>query len=75
MKPTFKAPGSKQLNLEHEKPLSIFAFKFNLRRYDRVRRLLRARALRDVRHGAGALAHTEGGVRAGAYTRPLFSSI
>jgi hypothetical protein len=33
MKPTMKAPGSKRLNLEHDKLVSNFAFKFNLRRY------------------------------------------
>jgi len=34
MKPTLKAPESKRLKLEHEKTLSNFAFKFNLRRYN-----------------------------------------
>ena len=33
IKPTLKAPGSKRLKLEHEKTLSNFAFKLNLRRY------------------------------------------
>jgi len=33
IKPTLEAPGSKHLKLEHEKLLSIFALKFNLRRY------------------------------------------
>ena len=33
MKPTLKAPESDHWKLEHEKLLSNFAFKFNLRRY------------------------------------------
>jgi len=33
IKPTWKAPGSKRLKLEHEKQLSNFAFNFNSRRY------------------------------------------
>jgi hypothetical protein len=33
IKPTLKAPKSTLLNLEHEKSLSNYAFKFNLRRY------------------------------------------
>jgi hypothetical protein len=32
-KPVLKAPGSKRLRLTYVKLLSIFAFKFNLRRY------------------------------------------
>jgi hypothetical protein len=33
IKPTLKAPGIKLFKLEHDKPLSIFGSKFNLRRY------------------------------------------
>ena len=33
MKPTFKAPGSKRLKLNHEERLSSLAFNFNLRHY------------------------------------------
>ena len=33
IKPTLKAPGTKLLKLQYDKPLSTFAFKFNLRRY------------------------------------------
>jgi len=33
IKPMLKAPGIKCLNLEYEKLVAIFAFKFNLRRY------------------------------------------
>ena len=33
IKPTLKAPGSKCLKLGDEKPLSNFAFNFNLRRH------------------------------------------
>jgi len=34
MKPTLKAPGTKRLKLQYGEPLSNFAFKFNLRRYN-----------------------------------------
>jgi hypothetical protein len=34
VKPTLKAPGTEHLKLKHDKRLSIFAFKFNLRRYN-----------------------------------------
>ena len=37
IKPTLKAPGIKLLNLNYDRPLSNFAFKFNLRRYSWVR--------------------------------------
>ena len=33
MKPVLKAPGCKYLKLKHDKRLSSFGFKFNLRRY------------------------------------------
>ena len=33
IKPTLKAPGTKRLMLKYDKPLSNFAFTFNLRRY------------------------------------------
>jgi hypothetical protein len=33
IKPKLKPPGTKRLKLEHDVPLSNFAFKFNLRRY------------------------------------------
>jgi len=35
MKPTLKAPGSKRLKLKCDEPLTIFAIKFNLRRYNK----------------------------------------
>jgi len=34
VKLTLKAPGTKHLKLKYDKPLSNFAFKFNLRRYN-----------------------------------------
>ena len=34
IKPTLKAPGTERLKLEYDIPLSSFAFKFNLRRYN-----------------------------------------
>ena len=36
IKPTLKAPGTKRLKLKFDKPLSSFAFTFNLRRYNMV---------------------------------------
>jgi len=33
IKPTLKAPATECLKLKYDKPLSIFAFEFNLRRY------------------------------------------
>jgi len=39
IKPTLKAPGTKRLNLKYDELLSIFAFKFNLRRYNPVANL------------------------------------
>jgi hypothetical protein len=33
IKPTLKAPGTKRLKLDHDEPLSNFAFKINLRHY------------------------------------------
>jgi hypothetical protein len=42
MKPILKAPESKHLKLKHEKTLSNFAFKFNLRRFNQA--VQRARA-------------------------------
>ena len=45
IKPTLKAPGTKRLKLQYDEPLSSFAFKFNLRRYNQgfqdVLRILR----------------------------------
>ena len=35
IKPTLKAPGTKRLKLKNDVPLSNFAFKFNLRRYNK----------------------------------------
>ena len=35
IKHTLKAPGTKRLQLKYDKPLSFFAFNFNLRRYNK----------------------------------------
>jgi hypothetical protein len=42
IKPTLKAPGTKRLKLKHDEPLSRFAFKFNLRRFNSARTRPRA---------------------------------
>jgi hypothetical protein len=42
IKPSLKAPGIKRLKLKYDKPLSNFAFKFNLRRYTMVGRAVEA---------------------------------
>jgi len=36
IKATLKAPGTQRLKLQYDEPLSNFAFKFNLRRYNSV---------------------------------------
>ena len=36
IKLTLKAPGTKRLRLKHDEPLPSFAFKFNLRRYNKA---------------------------------------
>jgi len=36
IKPTSNAPGTKRLKLEYDELLSSFAFKFNLRRYNKA---------------------------------------
>jgi len=36
MKSILKAPGTKRLKLKNKKPVSNFAFKFNMRRYSMV---------------------------------------
>jgi len=68
IRPTLKAPGSNLLELQSDALLSSFAFNLNLRRYMQVGRAgvfkvaysNEDRALKDL--------------KAGAYTRPLFSS-
>ena len=35
IKPALKAPGTKRLELQYDVPLSEFAFKFNLRLFDK----------------------------------------
>ena len=60
MKPTLKAPGTKPLKLEHDEPLSSFAFKINLCHYTT---------------GAASPPRTSRQARTpGAYSRSLFSS-
>ena len=62
IKPMLKAPGAKRLKLKYDIPFSEFAFKFNLRRYN----------LEDeIEYDPADDEDSE----AGAYTRPLFSSI
>jgi hypothetical protein len=60
MRPMLKSPGSMLLKVRCGGPLSNFAFKINLRRYNEgVLEMLRA-------------AGENVGPQAGAYTRPLF---
>ena len=49
IKPTLKAPGTNLLTLIYVESLSIFAFKFNLRRYSVVRIARLAKLLRILR--------------------------
>ena len=67
VKPTSKAPGTKRLKLEYDELLSSFAFNFNLRRYNWV--------CRWMPRGAPRRPTPPRWPRAGAYTRPLLSSI
>jgi hypothetical protein len=71
IKPTLKAPATKRLKLKYDKPLSSFAFNFNLRRCTVVPFL-------DLANHAASpsIDYRCDGVEtpAGAYTRPLFSS-
>jgi hypothetical protein len=46
--PKLKAPGSRRLNLKHEKLLSDFAFKFSLRRYTTAGDCAQARAVKEA---------------------------
>jgi hypothetical protein len=65
IKPTFKAPGTNILVLKYDKPLSTFAFKYNLRRYTvKLRNLLDAYGEYPRKYR----------LLAGAYTCPLLSS-
>jgi len=79
IKPTLKAPGTKCLKLKYDEPLPIFAFNFNLHRYneavttmmlDPVNQCLVA-AMMDRKIRLFDMAQLEG-LKAGAYTRPLF---
>jgi hypothetical protein len=60
IKPVLKPPETKRLILKYDEPLSNFAFKFNLRHYNLVRKW-----------GIEACGYYH---EAGAYTRPLLSS-
>jgi cysteine synthase A len=75
MKPKLKPPGSKRLKLKCVVPLSGTAFKLNVRRYT----MMAAYGAAVERVRPVSIAHRDHFVnvarrRAGAYTRPLFSS-
>jgi hypothetical protein len=75
IKPKLKPPGAKRFKLDHDEPLSNFAFGFNLRRYIWVRRAVQARDGRILRYAHQRRAMAAAAARwAGAYTRQLFSS-
>ena len=63
IRPTLKAPGPRRLNLNYDELLSNFAFKSNLRRYNKAPWFLDA-------FPAG----TTPAIQVGADTRPLFGS-
>jgi hypothetical protein len=71
MKPKLKPPGNNRLTVKCDMLLSNFAFKFNLRRYIKARRIGGV-YLPNTRWFEG---EEGGGLTAGAYTRPLLSSI
>jgi hypothetical protein len=76
IKPTLKAPGTKRLKLEYDELLSMFGFKFDLRRYTKESGERRRLAITSAgSSGAPApdaalrpLIRSSGAV-AGAYTR------
>ncbi len=71
---TLKAPGSKRLKLTHGKPLSIFAFNFNMRRYmEGVDLFFTVAFAAEMAIKIVALTAWSG-PQVGAYTRPLFGS-
>ena len=75
MKPKLKPPGNKQLKLKCDVPLSNFAFKFNLRRYNQA--VMRGEGGRTsiICTQPRRISATSVAARvAGAYTRPVFSS-
>ena len=61
IEPTLKAPGTERLKLKRDKPLSNFALKINLRRYN----------MEELVAESSAKAR---GIEAGAHTRPPFTS-
>jgi len=75
IKPTLKTPGTKRSKLKYDRPLSSFAFKFNLRRYNKATsNICTAQALLANMAGLYAVYHGPDGLKAGAHTRPLLSS-
>jgi hypothetical protein len=83
MKPMLKPPGTKHLKLNCYITLSSFAFKFNLRRYSLEQKIMsichmggKLYSQPDASELIGVYSHP--GVKchrkAGAYTRPLFST-
>ena len=82
IKPKVKAPGTKRLTLKCDEPLSSFDFKFNLRRYTKLRavavtgRALGA-AIGFIGVGGGSVGGTAAPLlpkEAGSFTTSLFSS-
>jgi len=62
MKPKLKLPGTQRLKLKCDDPLSIFAFKFNFRRFTTAETTTALASVGRCR------------LTSGAYTRPLFGS-
>jgi hypothetical protein len=71
-----KPPGIKRLKLKSDEPLSKLAFKSKLRRYNKVTDAQGAVATAEISVTVTAVNDRAfGACQAGAYTRPLFSSI
>jgi len=74
MNPLLKAPGTMLLKLSYDGPLSIFAFKINLRRYIVAFTSTRWNSLQKGHPQWNEEPPTVADCMAGVYTRPLSGS-
>jgi hypothetical protein len=74
IKPTLKAPGTRQIKLKYYTLLESFGYNFNLRGFTMGKRYLTLSAAQGVKVAVTFLGALLRGAGAGAYTRPLFGS-